>query len=220
MPSEKNLKNYKIAPTTTNSFKYGLFAKILDFFNFGANISHASDKDNSESYEIKSVKFSIFNPPRAFLEEIKKNQAVSDVLRNGAGSVYLVTGVAAASGVKFKSLNIKVQENEGNFGVHAHGVVVGPSAKKSKKMTLERSYTDDGPTVLGFSVWKLQLKEGDLSADPYVDGAYFNEDSEDQRFVDFNAGLDENDEDEDDMEHETVEDEITGERYELYFPNE
>lgn len=37
-------------------------------------------------------------------------------------------------------------------------------------------------------------------------------------FVDFNAGLDEDDEDE--MEHEAVQDELTGEEYELYLPNE
>jgi hypothetical protein len=217
-PSEKELKKYKIAPTTTNSSKYGLFAKILDFFNFGANISHASDKDNSESYEIKSMKFSVFTPPRAFLEEIRKNQAVRDLLRNGAGSAFLITGVAVATGVKFKSLNTKGHNNEGSFGVHAHGVAVGPSAKKSKKMTLELNYTDDGPTILGFRVQKLQLKEGELSAEPYVDGAYFNDDNKDERFIDFNAGLD--GDDEDDMEHEVVQDELTGEEYELYLPNE
>jgi hypothetical protein len=62
------------------------------------------------------------------------------------------------------------------------------------------------------------MKEGELSADPYVDGAYFTDDNKDERFVDFNAGLDEGDEDE--MEHEAVQDELTGEEYELYLPNE
>jgi hypothetical protein len=54
-------------------------------------------------------------------------------------------------------------------------------------MTLELNYTDDGPTVLGFRVQKLRLKDGDLNAVPHVDGAYFG-DEKVKRFVDFNAG--------------------------------
>ncbi|KAL5325003.1 hypothetical protein ACEPPN_006125 [Leptodophora sp. 'Broadleaf-Isolate-01'] len=217
-PSEKELKKYKIAPKTTNASKYGLFAKILDFFNFGANISHTGTKDNSESYEIKSMKFSVFTPLPAFLEALKMTPAVRDVLENGASQcAFLITGVAVASGVKFKSTNTKEQENEGSLGVHVHGVAVGPSVKRSKRMTLELNYTDDGPTVLGFRVQKLQLKDGALSAEPYEEGSYFNDDTEDTRYVDFNAGLDEYDED--GMGYEVVQDELTGEDYELYFPD-
>jgi hypothetical protein len=69
----------------------------------------------------------------------------------------------------------------------AHGVAASPSAKRSKKMTLELNYTDDGPTVLGFRVQKLRLKDGELNAVPHVDGAYFG-DEKVKRFVDFNAG--------------------------------
>jgi hypothetical protein len=83
-------------------------------------------------------------------------------------------------GVKFKSINTKEHENEGSFGVHAHSDAVGPSAKRSKKMTLELDYTDYGPTVLGFRVQKLQLKDGELSAELYVQGSYFGDDNEDE----------------------------------------
>ena len=217
--SEKELKRYKILSKASNSSKYGLFAKILDFFNFGANISHTGAKDDSESYEIKSVKFSVFTPPPAFLATLEKNPSIKDVLENGAGRcVFLITGVAVASGVKFKSSNTKEHENEGSLGVHVHGVAVGPSAKRSKKMTLEISYTDNGPTVLGFRVQKLQLKDGALSAEPYEEGSYFGDDNEDARYIDFNATLDKYDED--GMEHKAVQDELTGEDYDLYLPNE
>ncbi|KAN0116673.1 hypothetical protein V8E51_002650 [Hyaloscypha variabilis] len=217
-PSEKELKEYKISPKASNSSKYGLFAKILDFFNFGANVSHTGSDDDSESYEIKSIKFSVFAPPSPFLAALAKQPLIKDVLENGAGHVFLITGVAVASGVKFKSSTAKGHENEGSFGVHFHGVEVGPSIKRSKKVKLEIGYTDDGPTVIGFRVQKLQLKDGALSGEHYKDGSYFGDDNEDTRYIDFNATLDEYDKD--GMEKEAVRDEFFAEEYDLYLPNE
>ena len=69
--------------------------------------------------------------------------------------------------------------------------------------------------MLGFRVQKLQLKNGELSAEPYVNGAYFGDENI-KRFVDFDAWLYENDEEE--MQHETMLDGLTGEEYELYLP--
>jgi hypothetical protein len=217
-PSEKELKKYKISPKASNSSEYGLFAKILDFFNFGANISHKGSEDDSESYEIKRIKFLVFAPPPPFFAALAKKPSIEDVLENGAGHVFLITGVAVASGVKFKSSTTRGNENGGSFGVHVHGLEVGPSVKRSKKMKLEISYTDDGPTVLGFRVQKLQLKDGALSAEPYEDGSYFGNDNEDARYIDFNATLDEYNKY--GMENEAVRDELFAEEYDLYLPNE
>jgi len=69
----------------------------------------------------------------------------------------------------------------------AHAIAVSPRAERPKKMALELNYTGGGPTVLGFRVQKLRLKDGDLNAVPHVDGAYFG-DEKVKRFVDFNAG--------------------------------
>ncbi|KAI0184382.1 hypothetical protein EV127DRAFT_486210 [Xylaria flabelliformis] len=219
-PPPKTLRNYNIEKGTTKSSKYGLFFKILDFFGLGANISRTSGADVSERYEIKSMAISVFTPPPAFLAGLRVQKSIIDVIMNGSDKcAFLITGVVEASGVVFKSVDVRDRENEASLGVDAGGVSVGPMGKRSRKRTLKIDWEDEGPTVLAFKVQKLQIQDSELTTAEETEGAYFRTDNEAKdTALEFDADLDEYDVD--GMEPELVHDEFTGQDYSVYFPNE
>lgn len=219
LSENKTLKKYVIEKGDEKSSKYGLFAKILEFFSFGLNISHSAGADVSERYEIKSMTIEAFEPSPSFMAGIEAQNSVMDILKDGSPPcAFLITGRVIASGVVFKSKDIKDNENEGSFGVNVHGVAVGPSGKRSKRRTLKIDWEDDGPTVLAYKVKKLQLKDGNLTAEDEEDGAYFGDDGPKKHEVDFDAKLEGSDIG--GLSTESVRDDFTQEEYNLYLPDD
>lgn len=224
-PGQKTLDSYNFSNEAQKSHKYGLFAKILDFFGFGINASHAGATEDSESYETETMALSYFNPSSKFLLSLSEQPVVSDVIQNNADRcVFLITGVAVATGVKFESLGSRETENEGTLGVSAGGIAIGPSGRRSKKMVLKRSWKDKGPTVLGYAVQKLELgngEDGGVSAEKYTAGTYFAHDRFDKgdrsNVVKFNAEV--TAPDIDGMGALAVANEVTGEDCVLYLPD-
>jgi len=211
----KKLNDYCIKRENAKASKVGLFAKILELLGFGADISRKSAAASTESYTVKTMEISTFRPPAVFLEFVKKDQNVNDVLRNTQERcVFLITGVVVATGVEFKTYNSKDRNDEGSIGINGHVVALGPSGSKSRKTVLDVSYADAGPVTLAFRVQKLQLREdGSMSSESHVDGAYFGDD-EKKYIVDVDADLD--DYDVERIEVIPVIDEISGEEYNLY----
>ncbi|KAF3007574.1 hypothetical protein E8E13_007293 [Curvularia kusanoi] len=209
------LKGYKVASTSEKEDKVGFFAKVLELLGLGINASRTNAVAASESYTISSMSFSTFKPTTEFLDVVKANADVDDVLRNSQEQcAFLITGVAVATGVKFTSSTSQDKEKEGSVGLSSQAFSLGPSGSKRRKNVLEVSYADDGPVTLAFKVQKLQLKEdGTLLAGDYVEGAYFGE-NEKSFVVDDNADLDRNDVG--DLQRTEVVDEISGEEYVLY----
>jgi hypothetical protein len=220
LPSPKTLKKYNIEKVDAKSSKYGLFAKILDFFGIGANISHSSGTDVSERYEIKSMTFKAFEPTPDFLAGLQAQKPIMDILKDGSEPcAFLITGIVVASGIVFKSADIKDGENEASLGINANGVSFGPSGKRSKKRTLKIDWEDDGPTLLAFKVQKLELKDDKVTATDEEHGAYFGTDDEPvEHEVEFDAELDEYDVD--GMQAEKIQDDFTEGEYDLYLPDE
>ncbi|KAK3314096.1 hypothetical protein B0H66DRAFT_567743 [Apodospora peruviana] len=216
---------YSFAKEAHKSHKYGLFAKILDFFGFGVNVSHAAATENSETYTAENMTMSRFVPTQTFLSDISSRPAVQDVLQNsGDRCVFLITGVAVVTGLKFEARGSSETDIDGSLGLSAGGVAVGPQGKRSKKMVLRRSYADKGPTVLGFAVQKLELKSGDgvVRAEDYTTGAYFGDDIGDEEksgagLVEYDADV--NAYDTAGLEGLVVEDEVVGEDCVLYLPD-
>ena len=211
----KKLNDYCIKRETEKASRVGFFAKILELLGFGAGISRKSATASTESYTVKTMDISTFRPPAVFLEAVKKDQNVNDVLRNTQERyVFLITGVVVATGVEFNTYDSKERNSEGSIGINGHVVTLGPSGSKSRKTVLDISYADAGPVTLAFRVQKLQLREdGSMSSEPHVDGAYFGND-EKKYVVDVDADLD--DFDVEGMEVIPVIHEISGEEYNLY----
>ncbi|KAF7556143.1 hypothetical protein G7Z17_g1658 [Cylindrodendrum hubeiense] len=220
LPAPRTIKNYNIEKGTVKSSKYGFFAKVLEFFGIGANFSRSAGTDVSERYEIKSVAFHAFEPSSEFLAGLQAQKSIMDILKDGSDPVaFLIVGIAVATGVVFKSSDIKDGENEASLGINASGVSIGPMGKRSKNMTLKIDWEIEDPTVLAFKVQKLQLKDDKLVATDEEDGAYFSDDDEPVNYeVDFDAEL--NDNDLSGLEAEKIQDDFTGEEYNLYLPAE
>lgn len=215
VPAPKVLPDYTISKEDEKETKIGFFAKILEILGLGLNTSRKNAAATSESYTITSLAISTFEPSSKFMEAVKEDGDVNDVLHNSQEqSAFLITGVAVATGVKFSSSDTKENEKEGSLGVSSHGISVGPSGSRKRKTVLKLSYTDDGPVTLAFKVRKLQLREdGTLSAEEYTDGAYFEE-TEKKYVVDDDAEL--NEADVGGLVRTTVVDDFTGEECSLY----
>lgn len=220
---QKTLDGFNFSNSAQKSHKYGLFAKILDFFGFGVNVSHAGATEDSASYETDTMTLSYFDPSRQFLEALGSQPAVRDVLQNTPEQcVFLITGVAVATGVRFESTGARETEDEASVGVSAGGgVALGPSGRRSKRMVLKRSWKDKGPTVLGFAVQKVELKNDNkdgVTAERFTSGAYFGNDrDETASVVEFNADVTRLDVD--GMKELAVTNEVTGEDCVLYLPD-
>ncbi|KAI1169867.1 hypothetical protein F4777DRAFT_571591 [Nemania sp. FL0916] len=221
LPPPKTLENYNIESSNTTSSAYGLFLKILEFFGFDAHVSLTSGAEVSKRHEIESMTISTFEPPQAFIDVLQAQKSIIDVLECGSSQcAFLITGVVVASGVVFKSLDVKDRDEDVNLGIHTDGVSVGPEGKRSRKRTLKVDWEDKGPTVLAFKVQKLQLRNGKLATSEETEGAYFgtDDDNAEQAMIDADATLDESDVH--GMKRELIHDEITAQDYYLYLPNE
>ncbi|KAL8364515.1 hypothetical protein RB595_003680 [Gaeumannomyces hyphopodioides] len=220
IPEPKVLENYCIGKGDNKETKVGLFAKILEFFSIGADVSHESGTDASETYDINSMTIELLDPTPEFLAGLKAQKSIMDILKDGKDPcAFLITGVVTASGVVFKSTDIKDGANEASLGLKVHGAPLGFMGKRSKKRTLKIDWKDPGPTVLAFSVQKLQLKDGELTATEDTDGAYFGDDDEPREYeVEFNAKLERRDVA--GLEPEVGEDQLAGGEFKLYLPDE
>ncbi|KAK2616461.1 hypothetical protein QQS21_000503 [Conoideocrella luteorostrata] len=216
----KMLENYHVGNYDDEETEVGLFAKILQFFSFGAELSHKSDTDASETYDIKSMTIELLDPSSRFLTGLKEEKSIMDILKNGTDPcAFLITGVATASGVVFKSTDVKNRANEASVGVNVQGAPLGLKGRRSKKRTLKVDWQDPGPTVLAFSVQKLKIEDGKLTATEYTDGGYFGDDDEPRKYeVNFHAELDQRDVA--GLEPESGEDQLIGGKFKLYLPNE
>lgn len=216
----KTLKNYLIEKGDNKKVKVGLFAKVLEFFSIGADVSHESGTDASEAYEIKSMTIEQLDPTPEFLAGLKAQGRIMDILKDGRDPcAFLITGVVTASGVVFKSAVANDGANEASVGVNVQGAPLGFSGRRSKKRTLKVDWEDPGPTVLAFSVQKLQLRDGELTADEDTDGAYFgDEDGPREYEVEFDAGL--AGRDVAGLVPEAGEDELVGGEFKVYLPDE
>lgn len=218
----KTLENYSIEKANNKTTKVGLFAKILEFFGFGADVSHESGTDASETYEVKSMTIERLDPTPAFLAGLAAQQSIMDILMDGSDTcAFLITGVVTASGVVFKSTDVKDGANEASLGLNVHGAPLGFTGKRSKKRTLKVAWEDPGPhTVLAYSVQKLKLEDGELMATEDTGGAYFGGDVDGPRKygVGFDAKLDRRDVK--GLQPEGGEDHLAGGEFVLYFPDE
>lgn len=217
----KTLENYRIEKSDNKKTKVGLFAKILGYFSIGADVSHESGTDASETYDIKSMTIELLDPTPDFLAGLKAQKSIMDILKDGKDPcAFLITGVVTASGVVFKSTDVKDGANEASLGANVHGAPLGFMGKRSKKRTLKIDWEDPGPTVLAFRVQKLQLKDGELMATEDTDGAaYFGDDDEPREYeVEFDAKLDRRDVA--GLEPEAGEDQLAGGEFKLYLADE
>ncbi|KAK4154757.1 hypothetical protein C8A00DRAFT_32425 [Chaetomidium leptoderma] len=190
----KTLENYRIEKGNTKQTKVGLFAKLLAFFNLGADVSHQSGTDASEAYTIKRMTIAQLDPTAEFFAGLKDQRSIMDILKDGRDPhAFLITGVVTASGVVFQSADVRDGANEASLGLSVQGAApLGFMGKRSKKRTLKVDWEDPGPTVLAFSVQKLLLKDdGELGGVPETDGAYFGDDDDEPRQydVEFDAKL-------------------------------
>lgn len=217
---EKMLRNYLIEKEDNMSSKYGLFAKVLDFFGLGINMSHTRGIEASERYEIKTITFKNLDPSREFLVNLEKQGAIMDILKDGEPPcAFLITGTVLATGVVFKSSHAQDRDYDGSLGVSAGGVSVGPSGKRSKKRALKIDWECEEPMMLAFKAQKLQLKNGKFTAEDETEGAYFGDDEKPIQYeVDFDAELSEWDVEQ--LGGEVVEDELVEGSCKLYLPRE
>ena len=211
----KPLEEYTITSSGEEGSKIGFFAKVAELFGLGVNASLTKAAANSESYTITSMAISTFAPTTEFLDAVKIDPDVNDILRNSQERcAFLITGVAVATGVQFTSSQTKENEKEGSMGISSHAFSLGPRGSKRRKNVLEVSYVDDGPVTLAFKVQKLQLRpDGSMGADDYIEGAYFGDD-ERKYVVDEDADLTNDDVGE--LQGMIVVDEVSGEEYVLY----
>lgn len=209
------LKEYTITSSDEKGSKIGFFAKVAELFGLGVNASMTKAAADSESYTITSMAISTFEPTTEFLDAVKADSDVNDILRNSQEQcAFLITGVAVATGVKFTSSQTRENEKEGSVGISSQAFSLGPSGSKKRKNVLEVSYVDDGPVTLAFKVQKLQLRpDGSMSAKDYNEGAYFGND-EKKYVVDEDADL--TSDDVGDLQGTVVVDEVSGEEYVLY----
>lgn len=217
----KTLNNYVIGKDDSSNTKVGLFAKILEFFGAGGELSHQSDKDASERYTVKSITFGLLDPSPAFHEVLKGQPAIISHLEDGSPPhAFLVTGVVSATGVVFESTSTTDRANEASLGVNVHGAPLGFMGRRSKKRKLRIEWEDPGPTVLAYKVQKLRLKEGQLTAEDEKKGAFFGDDDEEptRPELEYSDTLDQRDVE--GLENEVGEDELVGGGFSLYVPDE
>jgi len=216
----KTLENYRIEKGDDKKVKVGLFAKVLEFFGIGADVSHESGTDVSETYVIKSMTIELLDPTPEFFAGLKTQQSIMDILKDGKEAcAFLITGVVTGSGVVFESTDVKDGADEVGLGVNMHGAPLGFAGKRSKKRTLKVDWEDPGPAVLAFCVQKLQIKGADLTATEDTNGAYFGDGDEPHEYeVEFGAKLSQRNIA--GLELETGEDQLTGVEFKLYLPDE
>ncbi|KAF2108288.1 hypothetical protein BDV96DRAFT_262674 [Lophiotrema nucula] len=179
----------QLYPIMVNNLSF--FANTLSFLGLGSNIPPPKTQIANRSGKVKSLQLSWFTPSKAFLEAIRNDADVNDILRNTQERcVFVVTGLVSATGV---SIGPSSPDSKANLGpnIQAQRVEGGPVAMNPRKNTLRISAEEREECVLAFKLQKLQLLvNGKVNADIYTEGAYFGQEAR-KVSVDFDADLDE-----------------------------
>ena len=165
--------------------KIGLWAKFLEIFGLGSEISVQYDKDHIDKYSFKRMKTEWFLPSKDFVEKCVQTPEVTAFLEQTGyrKPVYMITGLKTIEGASVTTVRSKARKLHGRLGFDgtsaAVPVSVGPEGEYAASESETATFTNSSPIVFAFQLSRIVCKENrDLVQKEYTKGALFGADEQ------------------------------------------
>lgn len=167
--------------------KYGVWAQILEAVGFGGELSVKCDKNTSDTFTIKQLDTTFFNPDQKYVEESMREDAVDAWMKAKSyrKPVYMITGLKVARGASMNVANTSERSGKLDLGIDltpaAIPVRVGPVIEGSKTEEERTAFDASSDFVYAFRLRKIWY-EGDKTTvqhEPDNKGAMLGEDKGD-----------------------------------------
>jgi hypothetical protein len=165
--------------------KIGLWAKFLEIFGLGSELSVQYDRGQVDKYSFKRMKTEWFLPSKDFMEKCVQTPEVVTFLEQTdyRKPVFMITGLKTIEGASVTTVRSKGRKLHGKLGFDgtsaAVPVSVGPEGEYVTNESETATFTNSSPIVFAFQLSRIVCKENeDLVQKEYTKGALFGADED------------------------------------------
>jgi len=186
--------NFSTTISSSSHKHVGLFAKFLQIFGLGAEVSVKYDKAHVDTYAFDHVHTVWFSPSQTYISQVIKETEVVNFLKQTdyEETIYIITGIKTVEGASVTTFRNKGRDLKAAAGFDGTAmgipVSVGPDAGYGDGETREATFKNSSSVVWAYQLKEVRVKRGGgVQSKDFVKGALFGE-GEEGRVVEPQAG--------------------------------